>query len=135
MYQAARVLLSSLILLMVTLGFGSHMLVMAQGGATSAGLSGIVTDEQGGVIPGVTVKARNTETNLVREITTDENGSYLLSQLTPGKYEITSTAEGFTTQTSQLQLVLGSVLKLDFSMTIGSTSEIIEVTTNTVITV
>lgn len=133
MYQAARVLLSSLILLMVTLGFGSHMLVLAQGGATSAAISGIVTDEQGGVIPGVTVKARNIETNLVREITTDENGSYSIAQLTPGNYEITAAADGFTTQTSQLQLVLGSVLKLDFSMTIGSTSEIIEVTTNTVI--
>ncbi|KAF0247433.1 MAG: hypothetical protein FD167_3165, partial [bacterium] len=61
MYQATRVLLSSLTLLLVTLGFGLHMLVMAQGGATSSSLAGTVMDEQGGVIAGVTVKARNVE--------------------------------------------------------------------------
>jgi TonB dependent receptor/Carboxypeptidase regulatory-like domain/TonB-dependent Receptor Plug Domain len=110
MYQATRVLLSSLTLLLVTLGFGFHMLVMAQGGATSSSLSGTVMDEQGGVISGVTVKARNVETNIFREVTSDDNGGYLLTQLTPG-----------------------TNLKLDFSMTIGNTSDIIEVTTNTVI--
>ncbi len=133
MYQATRVLLSSLTLLLVTLGFGLHMLVMAQGGATSSSLAGTVMDEQGGVIAGVTVKARNVETNLLREVTTGESGDYLLTQLSPGTYEITAAADGFTTQSSKLELTLGTNLKLDFSMTIGSTSDIIEVTTNTVI--
>ncbi|MBI4853342.1 MAG: TonB-dependent receptor [Acidobacteria bacterium] len=133
MYQAMRVLLSRLTLLFVTLGFGFHLLVMAQGGATSSGLAGVVADEQGGAIAGVTVKARNVETNLIRETTTDDTGSYLLTQLTPGTYEVTVSADGFTTQSSKLELTLGTNLKLDFSMQIGSTSEIIEVTTNTVI--
>jgi hypothetical protein len=106
---------------------------MAQGGATSSGIAGIVMDEQGGVIAGVTVKARNIETNLARETTTDDSGNYLLTQLSPGNYEVTVSADGFTTQSSKLELTLGTNLKLDFSMTVGSASEIIEVTTNTVI--
>lgn len=133
MYQATRVLLSSLTLLFVTLGLGFHLLVMAQGGATSSGIAGVVMDEQGGVIAGVTVKARNTETNLARETTTDDAGNYLLTQLSPGSYEVTVSADGFTTQSSKLDLTLGTNLKVDFSMTVGSASEIIEVTTNTVI--
>ncbi len=133
MYQAARVLLSSLTLLLITLGFGFHMLVMAQGGATSSGIAGTVMDEQGSVIAGVMVKAKNTETNLVREVTTDSSGAYLVTQLSPGSYEITISADGFTTQTSKVDLTLGTTLKLDFSMTVGSTADIVEVTTNTVI--
>jgi hypothetical protein len=102
-------------------------------GSTTASLTGAVTDETGSVIPGVTVKAKNIETNLIRDSSTNENGTYLITQLPPGNYEITTTAEGFSTQTSRLELTLGTTSRLNFTMSIGTTSDIVEVTTTNVI--
>src|SRR5262249_5237141 len=99
MFRVTRVLISSLALLIAVLGLSGFSPIWAQSsGATTASVTGIVSDEQGSVIAGVIVSAKNLDTNFTREASTDETGNYLLQQLPPGKYDITVTGEGFATQ-------------------------------------
>jgi hypothetical protein len=113
--------------LALLLTFGSGQEVKAQSSATTSSLTGSVIDEQNNIIPGAVISAKNLQTNFVREIRSQEDGAYLITQLPPGNYELTITADGFNTQTTRVDLVLGSTSLINFSMKIGATSDIIEV--------
>src|SRR5687768_16184497 len=63
---------------------------------TSAVLQGVVTDSQGGVLPGVTVITTNVETGLVRETPTDAAGFFRATALPPGRYSLQAALDGFT---------------------------------------
>src|SRR5688572_20697950 len=54
-------------------------------------LVGTVTDESGGAIPGATVTVTQVETNLSRNVVTNDAGSYNVPNLLPGTYEIVVT--------------------------------------------
>ena len=56
---------------------------------------GNVKDSQGAVIPGATVTATNTETNLTRETVTNAEGAYSLTNVLPGPYAVRITMTGF----------------------------------------
>src|SRR5579863_2770643 len=58
---------------------------------------GVVKDSSGAVIPGANVTARQTETNQTRSQTTGQDGAYRFDALPVGTYEITVTANGFST--------------------------------------
>ncbi|HYT76557.1 MAG TPA: TonB-dependent receptor [Vicinamibacterales bacterium] len=62
-----------------------------------ANLTGTVTDAQGAVIPGVTVAATNTDTNVSAESVTDSNGVFSIKDVVPGRYKVTATLPGFKT--------------------------------------
>src|SRR5437762_6478936 len=68
----------------------------AQAGATEQ-ISGVVKDPSGGVLPGVSVTATQTDTGLKREATTDTDGSFTLLNLPPGPYQLEATLQGFRT--------------------------------------
>ena len=65
--------------------------------AQSSGLSGIVTDSSGRVMPGVEVTLTNPETAASRTVITDEVGRYVFDQVTPGSYELRGSLPGFKT--------------------------------------
>jgi hypothetical protein len=67
----------------------SAVIVEAQSGVGAAALSGIVTDETKGALPGVTVTLTQTETGVVRTAVTNEIGLYRVLSLQPGSYLIT----------------------------------------------
>jgi len=62
-----------------------------------ARLNGTVFDAQGGVLPGVTVTATQTDTGLVRTTVSNETGSYSLPNLPLGPYRLEATLSGFRT--------------------------------------
>ena len=83
-------------------------LVTAVSAQTSlATLRGKVTDEQGGVLPGVTVTARQTDTNLARSGVTNETGQFYLPSLPAGTYELTVELTGFSTAARTVVLRVG----------------------------
>ena len=57
----------------------SSSLVFAQ--ISMATMSGVVRDGTGGVIPGVTITIKHTESGLTRTLTTTENGGYRMPSL------------------------------------------------------
>src|SRR5688572_13823238 len=63
----------------------------------TAQINGTVADTSGGVLPGVTVVAIQTETGFRREAVSDETGSYSLLNLPIGPYRLEATLAGFRT--------------------------------------
>ena len=64
-------------------------------------LLGNVTDETGAALPGATVTITQRETNLARDIVTNETGSYNVPNLLPGTYQIDVKLQGFSTFTAR----------------------------------
>ncbi len=58
-------------------------------------IRGTVTDPSGAVIRGAAVTARQAETGLTREVTTDHDGNYVLQELPIGHYRLQVSATGF----------------------------------------
>ncbi len=96
---------------------------------TGATVLGIVTDAQKGVLPGVTVTARNVETAVDTTTVTNSNGRYRLPPLRPGMYEIRAELADFATRVrAGLQLFVGQEAMVDFELPIAGVAEAITVT-------
>src|SRR5438046_10086782 len=54
----------------------------------TADIGGRVTDEQGGVLPGVMIVLTKEDTGEFRDVTSDEDGSYYVSAMTPRRDRI-----------------------------------------------
>ncbi len=98
---------------------------------TTARVTGTVTDQSGAVLPGATVTIREADTNATRTITTLDNGDYALTQLTPGKYNLTVDKQGFESyQQTGIVLVIGQVAEINVQMQVGSQAQRVTVTSS-----
>jgi hypothetical protein len=101
--------------------------VLAQQGTAS--ITGRVADEQGAVLPGVSIVVSNEETGVFREVTSSAEGTYLASQLVPGRYKVVARLTGFrTAERSGLLLQVGTAMTINLSMAVGGLEETITVT-------
>jgi hypothetical protein len=64
---------------------------------STAQLSGRVTDESGGVLPGAAVTVTQTATGFTRSDVTDSDGAYVMSNLPLGPYRLEVMLQGFRT--------------------------------------
>jgi len=84
---------------------------------TTVTLEGVVTDNEGVPLPGVTLDARNKDTGYLYSAITRSNGRYVLSGIIPGKYEIEVSLDGFATLLRKgMTLNVGAVLRIDFTL-------------------
>jgi hypothetical protein len=96
----------------------------------SATLRGTVKDQTGAVLPGATVTLINQGTKEERKATTNEDGGYAFSALTPGTYAVKVESQGFkTAEKTNVAVETSSTRSLDVSMEIGQPSETVTVTT------
>jgi Carboxypeptidase regulatory-like domain len=97
----------------------------------TAQIHGTVTDASGAVIANAQVTATNTATGVSRTVMTGPTGTYVLSNLQPGNYSISVTAEGFTkfVQTGIVLEVAGNP-EVPVTMKVGSVAQQVEVTAN-----
>ena len=79
-------------------------------------LSGTVTGPSGTVVPNAKVSVKNLVTGQVMETRSDPAGQYNLPNLTPGDYEVSVTAEGFTAQMKKVMLADGVARSFDFAL-------------------
>ena len=63
--------------------------------AAQATLAGTVRDASGAVLPGVTLTVRNQDTGMFRETISNEDGTYFVSGIVPGMYQIEAEIQGF----------------------------------------
>jgi outer membrane receptor protein involved in Fe transport len=91
----------------------------AQETVNTATIGGRVVDPQGAVVPGATVTARELETNVSRDTTTDRDGRFRFTYLKVGRYEITVHLEGFADAKRQLTVTLGSAFDLSFTLNVA----------------
>ncbi|MGB7621528.1 MAG: carboxypeptidase regulatory-like domain-containing protein [Terriglobia bacterium] len=93
----------------------------AQAAASSADLTGTVLDSSKAVIPGATVTATNTATQLMRSAVCNPSGEYRLSLLPPGSYDVKAEAAGFTTGVKKgIVLTVGQVAVVGFELSVGA---------------
>ncbi|NOT27368.1 MAG: carboxypeptidase regulatory-like domain-containing protein [Acidobacteria bacterium] len=119
MNRGLRALLGVLLLLTATTSAWAQ---------ATAQINGTVADSSGGVLPGVTVIAIQTETGFRREAVSDENGAYSLLNLPIGPYRIEASLSGFRTfaQTGVvLQVASNPVIPV--RMELGSLEETVSV--------
>jgi len=96
--------------------------------AVGASLSGLITDERGGPVPGATVSIKNVGTGIVREVTSNGDGFYSAPNLLPGTYEVRVTAQGFQTSIQKdIQLTVGAQQALNLSLKVGQLNQTVQV--------
>ena len=96
--------------------------------AQNAGISGFISDPSGLAVPSARLVAQSAQTGARRTVSSNQYGEYSVSALQPGAYEISVEANGFKTiHQSQILLEVDQRARLDFTLTIGSTSETITV--------
>ncbi|MCL5745396.1 MAG: carboxypeptidase-like regulatory domain-containing protein, partial [Acidobacteria bacterium] len=89
---------------------------------------GNVKDSSEAAITGATVQVTNTETNQVREATTDLTGAYSFPTVQAGVYVVKVTKPGFATFTrSEVAVTINSVSRVDVALKIGDVTESITV--------
>src|SRR6266571_8503006 len=117
--------------LLVCLAFlASVPSVLAQG-TGSATLRGTVKDPRGAVVPSATVTLINERTKDERKTTTNDEGVYVFSALTPGNYTLKVEAPGFkTAEQSGVAVETSSTRGFDIGMQIGQPTETVTVTAN-----
>ena len=97
-------------------------------GATTGSLTGVVTDAQGGVLPGATVLATHTPTGTTYDGVTDGAGRYSLLSVRVGPYNVTATMGGFKPETQlAIDVRLGETKAIDFRLQLETVAETIEV--------
>src|SRR5215831_6730854 len=99
---------------------------------SNAVVTGIVTDEQRGILPGVIITVTNAESGVVRTIVTEEYGRYRLGGIPPGRYNLRAELPGFATQEfKNITLTIGLEYIKDFTMGLQGVQESITVTGDT----
>jgi len=115
----------SLVLLWLGASVGT---LKAQDTVNLASLGGRVTDPQGAVVPGALVTARQTETNITREVVTDDEGRFRLPYLKVGPYELTVRLQGFSDFSRSLTLTVGAAVELPVALRVGGLDTSVTVT-------
>jgi hypothetical protein len=92
-------------------------------------IAGFIKDQTGGVIPGATVTATNSQTRLTWTAVTDGRGYYVFAGLPPGGYELSVELQGFKrwVQTGMTLDASSSATK-DVTLETGGLTETVSVT-------
>ncbi|MBI3679397.1 MAG: TonB-dependent receptor [Acidobacteria bacterium] len=106
---------------------GLTALLFAQ--APTGEVTGAVTDPTGAVVVGAAVTVTNPATNVQRSVVSTGNGIYVVSALPPGVYNLRVEIQGFQSQVRNgVELQVGQVARIDFSMKVGNVAEVVEIT-------
>jgi hypothetical protein len=96
--------------------------------SVTGGVSGTVSDATGAVVPGAAVIIVNTGTDAKQTVKTNAEGRYTVSNLNPGVYKITASAESLKSDTLQVSVILGTTVPGDIRVTPTGNNTVVEVT-------
>jgi hypothetical protein len=95
---------------------------------TTGGITGVVRDSAGGVMPGVSVRATHEATNAAMDAMTNELGIYVLRGLPVGRYTVVAELAGFqTARNTDVVVRVNEDVRLDVAMKVGSIAETVTV--------
>jgi hypothetical protein len=102
----------------------------AQGVGASGDIRGTVSDPSGAVVSNATVDVVDAGKGAKRTSTTDSNGQYHVTGLSPSIYTVSISHTGFTTEIQKnVTVTIGETSILDFHLKVSSVAESVEVTT------
>ncbi|HUA63587.1 MAG TPA: carboxypeptidase-like regulatory domain-containing protein, partial [Verrucomicrobiae bacterium] len=92
-------------------------------------VSGVVNDQTGAAVPGVSVQVVNPSTGETISVLTSDKGQYVVPSLGAATYRVTFSKPGFKTQTVQnVALIVGVPGTLNVKLEVGAAAESVEVT-------
>lgn len=99
----------------------------------TAAINGTVRDSAGAVIVDATVVLHNRDTSLDRSASTNSVGSYVMTNVLPGNYDLKVTMSGFGPAVKTgLILLVNQTATYDFTLKAGAVNEVVEVQDNPV---
>ena len=102
---------------------------LAQSTAINGTLEGTVKDDQGALLPGVTVTVTNIDTGEQRVVVTNESGLYRAPLLSLGTYRVAAELQGFKKfEQTGVSLRAGQTAVIDVRLAVGAVAETITVT-------
>lgn len=115
----------TILILCTVLGLAAQL----AGQGLTGQISGRVQDPSGNVVPGADVKLTSVETGQVRQMSTNELGEFVFTQLLPGKYSVAVNREGFKTyEKSDIALSANErVVLRTISLELGAVAETVSV--------
>src|SRR5687767_219331 len=111
-------------------GVACVVLFVNLGGAqtTSTEILGTVVDATGGVVPNAKVTLLRVSTGQIRSTTTTAAGDYSFPLIETGDYRVTVEASGFQQmEKTGITVELQQRARVDFQLTVGSTTESVQV--------
>jgi hypothetical protein len=100
-----------------------------QSQAINGTIEGTIVDDQGAVLPGVSVTVTNIDTGDTRVVVTNESGLFRAPLLTLGTYRVSAELQGFRTyEQTGITISAGRTAVVDIKMTVGQLQETITVT-------
>src|SRR5437867_1818536 len=95
--------------------------------ATGA-IAGLIADEAGAVLPGVTVEVTSTATGVTRTAVTGPDGYYSVPHLQPGTYDVKGSLTGFKPVVRPAAVVtVGDTTRVDMKFAVGAFAEAVTV--------
>jgi Carboxypeptidase regulatory-like domain/TonB dependent receptor/TonB-dependent Receptor Plug Domain len=100
--------------------------------SNTGSITGVVTDQNGAVLPSASVAVTNLGTNESRTVQTDGDGRYEALSLPNGTYKVTASATGFQAATvTDARLAVGEKLRLDLTMNVSGVDAVVTIATQT----
>ncbi len=95
--------------------------IFAQSQASTGNIEGRVLDQNGAVVPNVSVSATNQDTGFGKTVMTDNEGNYIFVLLPPGKYKVTAkAASGFQpADYTNVPVSVGGKTALDITLSVS----------------
>ncbi|WP_263417768.1 TonB-dependent receptor [Terriglobus albidus] len=101
--------------------------------SVAARMMGTVTDPSGAIVTNAVVTATNLGTGAAQSARTNRNGQYVLFPLEPGQYDITVAKDGFAgVSLHGLSFDVNDSALRDFRLKVGSSAEVVTVSTSSV---
>ncbi len=122
MGRTIRVLIVCLLLCLAGTAAVAHAQVI------TATIRGRVVDQQGAVLPGATVTAKQLDTNATKQAVTTPLGQFIVPSLQAGRYELSIALQGFDTITRTVVLTVGMDATLEFTLKVGGLETAVTVT-------
>jgi outer membrane receptor protein involved in Fe transport len=113
---------------MLTLGIAIGFAQVAFGQGLQTGtMRGVVSDQQGLAVPGVTVSATSAAAQGARTTVTDAQGLYVLTALPAGGYKVTFELAGFRPSTLDVTVPLGLTVENRVTLSAAGVAETVQV--------
>src|SRR5258708_5619643 len=97
-------------------------------GQSTGAIQGAVTDSTGAAIPNASVTVRDPSHGVDRAQATDSAGIYYVPSLPVGTYSVEVRASGMaSTEAKGLVLNVGTTVKQDFTLSVASSSQVVEI--------
>jgi Carboxypeptidase regulatory-like domain len=100
-------------------------------GQFTGALSGTVLDPNGAVVPSASLRLTNTATGVTLTTKSDSHGEYHFNSLAPAAYQLNAQMTGFSEAQNMLTLETGQTLNFDVKLAVGSSTQTVQVTTQT----